>query len=226
RGAYGQALVSSSLPAVLTALRALNAEPPLKDTLDLNRLILAGHSAGGVMALMNAHRHLLPGVVAAISFFGNPLATTSLAGDAFTKGELPRLADNLPLLIIGGTDDGVSQHHNQIYGRPDCTSTDITLATLHEGIDVQNQPSNRLDRYAVVIEGASHYSIADPLDTTIGRTYLDNVPTLDRAECRRLLTELTARFISEHVIDTGNDETSSFADWLAAAPHIAALTVI
>jgi predicted dienelactone hydrolase len=52
--AYGKGPTASALPSLLTALEQLQAEGILAGLLDLNQIILGGHSAGGRVAIESA----------------------------------------------------------------------------------------------------------------------------------------------------------------------------
>jgi dienelactone hydrolase len=189
---YGSGFTSSSLPYILQVLHAVNDDSVLANALDMTRIILAGHSAGGTMALQNADKRYLPNVAGSISYCANVLATTALGG--FKDGALPRLPHDVPTLIMGATHDGVSTHHNQIYGRPQLSSTDITLAIFDEAL-----PHHRQDSYAVILQGANHYSVCHPLDNSVGRTFLDFEATSDAHDLRQTFFEVTLAFIQQHI---------------------------
>ena len=65
---YGTAPTASALPAVLKELECINSEGMLAGMLDLEKIILGGHSAGGRVAIESASPHFFPQVVAAFGY--------------------------------------------------------------------------------------------------------------------------------------------------------------
>lgn len=212
---YGTGFTASSLPLLLEMLTALNSESVLAGQLDLNKLILAGHSAGGTLALQNANKRHLPNVVAAISYCANPLATTVLGGNA--AGELLPLPSDVPMLMIGATEDGIGTHHNTIYGRPNTTGADTILATFSEAFARANG-----DSACVIVRGANHYSLAHPLDETTGRAFLDTPETADNELLRAFIASLMKTFIAAQVRGDTTAQTH-FDELLQTSSLIAAV---
>lgn len=194
---YGTGFTATSLPPLLEMVQALNAEGIFAGKLDMNRIILAGHSAGGTLALQNADKRYLPGIAGSIAYCANPLATSILAG--FAKGELPPLPAAVPTLMIGATEDGIGTHHNAIYGRPHTSGADTIQATFTEVF-----ARHAGDSACVIVRGANHYSIASPLDQTTGRAFLDTPETADSESLRAFLSELIRTFIRSQIL---KDET-------------------
>ncbi|MBW4653697.1 MAG: hypothetical protein KME20_11775 [Kaiparowitsia implicata GSE-PSE-MK54-09C] len=101
---YGQGPTASALPALLNELENLNAQGVLAGLLDLDHVILGGHSAGGRVAIESASPEFFPQVCAAFAYGAHTAAVTQLG---YSAGKILPLPDHLPLLLMGGTRDGV-----------------------------------------------------------------------------------------------------------------------
>ncbi len=189
---YGARPTASSLGAILRAVGDLMADGPLAGLLDMKALILAGHSAGGTLALQNADPRFVPGVAGAIAYCANPLATTALGG--FSAGFLPPLPAHVPTLMIGATEDGIGTHHNSLYGRVGHSGADTIRATFQEAFAREQG-----DSYCVILRGANHYTIGYPLDTAAGRAFLDTPETGDNSALRRTIADLMCQFVRAYV---------------------------
>lgn len=180
---------SSVLPALVKHMQTWQAEGVLAGHIDLHRIIIGGHSAGGSMALLNARKDWLPGIIGAFGVCSNLLATFALGG--WERGKLAPLPADVPMLLIGGTRDGIAVHHNQDFGHPGESPTDITIRTLRESVQ-----RNQLDAYAVILQGANHHSVCDPVDESIGRTFLDSPTPADEAAIRSALALCIDTFVT------------------------------
>lgn len=110
---YGTAPTASALPTLLKVLEGLQAESVLAGLLDLDQIILGGHSAGGRVAIESATKRFFPQVVAAFAYGAHTAAAVQLGYPPSTILPLP---DSLPLLLIGGTCDGVIANSSHRYG--------------------------------------------------------------------------------------------------------------
>jgi hypothetical protein len=187
---YGTAPTASALPALLAGLIELNSGGVLAGLLDLERVILGGHSAGGRVAIESTNPSFYPQVVAGFSYGAHTAAIVQLG---YTAGTILALADALPMMLIGGTCDGVIANSSTLYGltweRP-TTPIERTFQAMVGG---------RKDRYLLLVEGANHFTIADPVDVTIGTSYLDFPATQAEAQSRDLIAEAIGLFIDVHV---------------------------
>ena len=183
---YGTLPTSSSLATVLTMLRELQDEMPLAGHLDLNRIILGGHSAGGTIALQNAKDDFCAGVCASFAICANPLATAVLGG--WARGVIQAIPSDHPILLIGASEDGIGDHHNQIFGRKDERGADTIMRQLQE------HTRNEDDSYCFILEGANHHTVCYPLDTSIGRTFLDSHSRND-VENRQAMIRILVAFL-------------------------------
>jgi len=187
---YGTGPSANALPAILDEIQRLNQSGLLAGLLDLNNIFLGGHSAGGTMALLNANREWFPQVQGAFTYGAHSGASTMLG---FPPATVLSLHD-CPLLIIGGTRDGVigsSSHRYALDGKG--TPTLLLERTFHEG--------TKADSTLVIFEGANHFLAAYPHDDTTGRGFLEQAPAEGEAEERQLFVELVSAFIQKKKLD-------------------------
>lgn len=188
---YGTGATASALPTLLSELERVQAEGVLAGLLDLERITLGGHSAGGRVAIDSADPRFFPQVGAAFAYGAHTAAVMALGFPANTILSLP---DRLPLLLIGGSCDGVIANNSHRYGVTWQQPTTPVERTFHEAIG-----GGRKDSYLLLLEGANHFSIADPLDTTVPATALDFPATSPVALIRERLATSIGLFIDAHV---------------------------
>lgn len=95
---------------------------------------------------------------------------------------------------MGGTRDGVIAASRGIYGMSPGDATESVIRTFQQGIS-----GGRDDAYLVLLEGANHFSIANPLDSTTASSFLDLPATHSEEDIRSLLAETISLFIATHV---------------------------
>ncbi|MFI0350271.1 alpha/beta hydrolase family protein [Actinomadura sp. 9N407] len=188
--AYGTRPTCPAIPAVLDALDGIDL---LKGMLDLDRVALGGHSAGGTVVLQSAR--FVPGVRACFAYGTHTMVATMLGWPAGTV--LPAQVD-CPVLLGVGTRDGVIAGSSDRYGEP--SPSDPVSRTFTEALD---GPGDLL----AVVKGANHFAVADPVDPTAARAFLDLDPETDPAAGRRAFTDLVVTFLRAHV--RGEDVTPS-----------------
>ncbi|MBD2487685.1 dienelactone hydrolase [Aulosira sp. FACHB-615] len=188
---YGQGATASALPTLLKTLERLQVEGILAGLLDLDKIILGGHSAGGKVAIESADPKFCSQVVAAFAYGAHTAATVQLG---YKAGTILSLPDSLPLLLIGGTCDGVIANSSNNYGVTWEQPTTPIIRTFQEAI-----AGGRNDSYLLILEGANHFSVTHPLDTTISRQFLDFPATQQEAELRDLIAQIIRLFIDAHV---------------------------
>ncbi len=130
---YGTAPTASALPALLAELEQLHSEGILAGMLDRQRIVLGGHSAGGRVAIENADPRFFPQVVAAFAYGAHSLGAVRIGYEAGTVLPLP---DSLPLLLMGGTCDGVIANSSYRYGMSPGDATISVMRTFKEAITV------------------------------------------------------------------------------------------
>lgn len=188
---YGTGPTASALPTLLAELENLQSQSILAGMLDLAKIILGGHSAGGRVAIESADPRFFPQVVAAFAYGAHTAAGTMMG---YEPGTILTLPDSLPLLLIGGTCDGVIANSSDLYGLVWDTPTTPISRTFQAGI-----AGGRNDSYLLLIEGANHFSMADPFDPTTGKPFLDLPATQPPEQIRDLIAETVGLFIDTHV---------------------------
>lgn len=196
---YGTRPSATALRALLAELAEQNTSGPLAGLLDLNRVLLGGHSAGGSVALMNARADWFPGLRAVFAYGSHSKASTMLGYVADTLLKLP---DALPLLVLGGSEDGVIASSAFRYGSDGSSAPDPTgpvARTFEEGIT-----RTCGDCYLAILRGANHFSATFPADGATGRPFLDWPLRRSEAEIRSDLAQLITLFARAHVTDDGS----------------------
>lgn len=188
---YGKAPTASALPTLLHALERLQAEGVLAGLLDLEHIILGGHSAGGKVAIESAKPEFCSQVVAAFAYGAHTAAGEALG---YASGTILPLPDSLPLLLIGGTCDGVIANSSHRYGVTWEQPTTPIIRTFQEAI-----AGGRCDSYLLLLEGANHFSFSYPFDSTTARPFLDFPATQPEEQLRNLIAEIIKLFIDAHV---------------------------
>lgn len=183
---YGKGATGSAIQPILDDLEKVNADGTLKDCLDLDKVILGGHSAGGSIALMNAEHF---SQVKAAFAYGSHTQGSTIMG--FPPNYVCPITSEKPLLILGGNNDGVITWSARRYGKTDADSTVSLKQTFDKAIS-----GNRNDRYLIIFDGANHFTFAHPKDTTTGRPFLDFEPKCDEKH-RQIMAEIIADFIEE-----------------------------
>ncbi len=190
-GIYGNVPTASALSALLAKLKQLQSEGILAGLLDLERIILGGHSAGGRIAIENANPCFFPQVVASFAYAAHSMGAT-IAG--YEPGTILPLPDSLPMLLMGGTRDGVIANSSDRYGISSGDATTAVIRTFREAIS-----SKRNDSYLVLLEGANHFTFVNPFDFTTGRAFLDFPETQSSEQFRLLMADIISLFIDAHV---------------------------
>jgi len=98
---YGTGATCPAIQPILDSLAQLNADKksPLYQALDLNTIILGGHSAGGTVALQNGQ--FFEQVKAIFSYAGHTMASTMLG---FAPGTVLNIGSKRTLLMRGDRD--------------------------------------------------------------------------------------------------------------------------
>lgn len=200
---------------LLTALAGEHAQGPLAGLLDLNRVVLAGHSGGGSVALQNANPDWFPGVVACATYASHTMASSMLGFEPETV--LP-VAGNVPTLLLAGELDGVMARSADRYHSADPTTHDPVARTFDEAVR-----SGRGDCWYAVATGATHTALIWPPDPTTARGFLDPPPGRDPEHIRadlgtafRLFLDVILGGADPAALDAHLGASGSFVTWRRA----------
>ncbi|MBM3827983.1 MAG: hypothetical protein FJW09_04995 [Actinobacteria bacterium] len=184
---YGSRPSATAIAPLLDALRRLEREGPITGLIDASRFVLIGHSAGGTVALENTKREWFPGLCGVITYGAHTMPALMLGHPEDTV--LPIL-DDLPVLLISGTHDGVIRQSADRYKGG--VEHDPVKATFDRAVS-----SHVLSRH-VVIDGGSHMVMSHPGDSTTARGFLDADPSTESqaldGEVRCLIAGLSIAF--------------------------------
>ncbi|NNH68464.1 alpha/beta hydrolase [Nocardia uniformis] len=196
--AYGTRPTCPTIGAVLDALAELNEVAPLRGAVDLDRVALGGHSAGGTVVLQSAR--FFPSVTAVFAWGAHTMVATMLGWEPGTV--LPAQV-TCPVLLGVGTNDGVIQGSADRYGEDGEDRPDPVRRTFAEAL-----PDG--DHLLAVVPGANHFGIADT-DPTAARAFLDGP---DETDALASFSRLTSTFLRAHLRDdaTAKTELAEFDD--------------
>lgn len=185
-----------TIDPILNELHACNHTGILQRRIDLTRVILGGHSAGGTVALLNANPDWFDGIVGCFSYAAHTAAATMLG---YQKGTLNPIDPRVAILLLGGSADGVIAQSAARYGDMPGDATGRLVATFDQAIS-----RDQGDCTLAILDGANHFSICFPKDLTTGRPFLDQPETA--SDARGLIGALVEAFVLERfglfVIDT------------------------
>ncbi len=183
---YGSGPTCPAIQPILDELAALNADrnSPLFSALDLNNVILGGHSGGGTVALQNGQ--FFDQVRAVFAYAGHTMASTMLG---FAPGTVLHIADK-PTLLMRGDRDGVILASVSRYGLEHHLH-DPVQRTFAEAFP--SPPRHPV--YDALISGANHFAIAYPHDASVGRSFLDMEMTRPGRQIRDEIASLVLAFL-------------------------------
>ena len=193
---YGKKPSATCLPSLLKELETLNGDGVLAGKLDLDAIILGGHSAGGSVALFNARKQWCPGLKACFAYGAHAGAATMLG---WPEGSLLELPGEVPTLLAGGDNDGVIASSGHRYGNEAGQPTAIVERSFDEALR-----SARGDNWLAILRGANHFSFAWPQDECTGRLFLDGEERQPGESIRQTIKELLLDFIAAAI--HGSDE--------------------
>lgn len=197
---YGQGPTASAIGPVMEVLQQLQSgDGPLAGKLDLTRLVLGGHSGGAAVALQSADPRYFDNIRAVFSYAGHTAASTALG---FEPNTVLPLCSELPVLLLGGSEDGVIVTSSNRYGvqaEPDT----MIRRTFDESLG-----GERGDRYLAIVRGANHFTVVHPADPTAGRAFLDRPASEDEPSLRGLIASCVGLFIDAHVLGKADAQDS------------------
>lgn len=189
-GGFGQAPPSTAIGPLLDELGKLQCEGVLAGLLDLESVVVGGHSTGGAVALQSAALRYFSSLCAAFSYGGHAGAR---AGYGWPEGAMMPLPGEVPILLMGGERDGVLAAISHRYGAPNDAFGPIRR-TFEEAI-----PGGRGDAHMFLIAGANHFAFVHPDDPTSGRSFLDHRATAPGEVLRGFFVEVISAFVDAYV---------------------------
>jgi dienelactone hydrolase len=181
---YGTRPSANVLTPLLQALETLGG--PVAAQLDLTRILMLGHSAGGTVALENARPDWFPGLLGVIGFGAHTMPSLMIG---HPEGTVLGIGP-VPTLLIEGEFDGVIARSQDRYGAALTEGHHPVVRTFREGVSDPTGTSVR-----VVVRYATHLSILDPIDSTTARGFLEP-PEIEPDSTREVLGELIVSFSS------------------------------
>ena len=168
---------------------------------DLDKVVVGGHSAGGTVALHSSDPGWVPGLRAVFAYGGHTMVATALGHGEAAVVAIPA---NVPVMLLAGDRDGVISASRDRYRRDHAThgghaddgghrAHDPVRRTFDEAIG-----HRRGDSWLVELAGAGHFAVCHPVDTTTGRAFLEPDPVVDPT-VRELLGDLIAAFVAANV---------------------------
>lgn len=185
---FGQQPSSTTLTTILSVLDDLQNDSVLKGLLNVDNIIVGGHSAGGTAALLNANPEWFPMIKAAFSYGAHTAAASALG---WPSDHCLPINPSIPTLIIGGDQDQVIANSTHYYGIEPST-TELLIRTFEQAIHAGGEHS--ASHYLAIIAGANHYAITYPKDHSVGRAFLEQPQQDDLAVCE-YLQQLIHHFI-------------------------------
>lgn len=188
---YGERPTTPALRPVLDALAELAESGPLAGLLDLDRVGVFGHSAGGTVALQSARPGWFPQVRAVVAYGAHTMASQLLGYPPDTLLPAPVEA---PTMLIAGTDDGVVAASAIRYGAPaGAPGHDPVERTWREAVPATTEC------WLVHLAGAGHMLAAHPEDPSTARGFLETPTAADQDRLRTVLGDVVAAFMTAHL---------------------------
>lgn len=203
---FGHGPTCVALGPLVEELGRLQVEGILAGLLDLEHLVIGGHSAGGSLALQNAALRYFSSLTAAFSYAGHAGALPALG---WPEDALLPLPGEVPLLLLGGERDGV------IAARSHGPADPFTL--LRRSF-AEALPGGRGDAHMFLLAGANHFAFCHPDDPTTGRSFLDYRATAPGEVLRGFFVEVISTFLDAYVRE--DSEVVDQLDHLASHPLV------
>ncbi|WP_104106288.1 alpha/beta hydrolase [Nocardioides sp. 616] len=195
--AYGSRPTTPALGAVLAELGRMQDVGPLSGLLDLDRIGVFGHSAGGTVALQSVRTDWFPGVRAVATYGAHTMASQQLG---YQAGTLLPAPVEVPVMLLAGTADGVVAASAIRYGeQAGAAGHDPVERTWREALPQASEA------WLVRLAGAGHMLPASPEDPTSARGFLEEPNSADQDHLRGVLTELVTTFFRAGLVsDAGS----------------------
>ena len=190
--------VATALQPLLDRLATISPadHAPIAGRLDLGRVVVGGHSAGGTAALHSSAPRWVPGLQAVFAYAAHTMTSTSVG---YADASVVAIPAEAPVMLLGGASDGVIAASRDRY-RDDDGIHDPVRRTFEEAVG-----RSRGDSWLVELADAGHFTICHPVDTTSGRSYLEPDPDDAGPAVRELLGDLIAAFIAASLEQPAGD---------------------
>ena len=200
---------SAGIREILQELHTLDVtqQNPLHQRLDLECLVVGGHSSGGriVLDLVSFDN---PFPIKAAFSYGASLVTSNSMGSFAENGSVQQCDRTVqpPLLLMGGSRDGVSARISKF---KENDPTESLQRTVDESLVL-----SKGDVDFIVFRGCNHMVFCSPIDPTCGAVDKDFPlsvePPLDGDQARRIMGDAIREFCNLHT-QRGNDDESGGA---------------
>jgi len=206
---YGERPTTPALGPVLEAVARLNESGQLAGLLDLDRVGVFGHSAGGTVLLQSARPEWFPQIRAVVAYGAHTMASQMIGYPPNTLLPAPIEA---PTMIIAGTDDGVVAASAIRYGEEaGAAGHDPVERTWREAVPATTEA------WLVHLQGAGHMLASYPEDPSTARGFLETPTDADHDRLREVLGDIVSTFMSAHL--TGSTSAKSQLEQLAEQPQ-------
>ena len=207
---YGERPTTPALAPVLEAVAALHESGPLAGLLDLDKVALVGHSAGGTVSLQSARPSWFPQVRAVVTYGAHTMASQMLG---YPPSMLLPAPVGAPTMLVGGTADGVVAASAIRYGEdPNDSAHDPIARTWREALPVDTEA------WLVKLAGAGHLLLAHPEDPSTARGFLEEPADADHDRLRDVLADVVTTFLAAHL--AGDPAAKERLEELAVHPPI------
>lgn len=163
-GAYGTRATTPLIGAVLAALAEPAPASPTAGLLDLERVVLGGHSAGGTVALQSAAH--VPGLRGVFTYGAHTLVAAALG---HPPGTVLAVGARVPVLLMSGEHDGVIAASADRYA---AVAADADPDPVARTFDEALADAGGAHAW-VRVAGAGHFALCDPVDATAARGFLE-----------------------------------------------------
>ena len=203
---YGERPTTPALAPVLEAVAALNESGPLAGLLDLDKVALFGHSAGGTVVLQSARPAWFPQVRAVVTYGAHTMASQLLG---YPPGMLLPVPVSAPTMLLSGTNDGVVAASAIRYGEdPSSPDHDPIERTWREALP------ETTEAWFVQLAGAGHLLAVHPDDPSTARGFLETPTDADPERLRAVLADVIIKFLEAHLTGdpSAKDRLESLTD--------------
>lgn len=195
--------ITASVPplkSIEKKLSEINVEGLLAGRLDLQNMVVGGHSMGGSAMLLYGHETQINSVKG-IFAYGSSTAVRISSGSP--PGSFLPIKSTAPVLIIGGSVDTCAGDSGSLFGVEWESCITPSMRTFHEAI----QSGQR--GYFVELDGANHMFIVDPLDAT----WYSMFPDSDTQRPVEVLQDTFSQLVSLFIKQCIHEDVSSWEEF-------------